>query len=58
MQTPKTPFIWDEVQARQQAYIQAVEQWQLERAVLATRPTHRRSTPVTIARRVFEENGV
>ena len=53
MHTPKTPFIWDEAQARHLDYLQAVEQWQLERAVLATSPTHRRSPPVTIAQRVI-----
>jgi hypothetical protein len=53
MQTPKPPFIWDETQARHQAYLQAVEQWQLERAVLATRPTQRRSAPVTVVQHVI-----
>ena len=38
MHTPKTPFIWDEAQARHLDYLQAVEQWQLERAVLVPAP--------------------
>jgi hypothetical protein len=52
MQTPNTPFVGDEAQARHQAYIQAAEQWRVQQAVRATIPTRRRSARVSIAQRM------
>ena len=53
MQTPNTPFIGDEAQARHQAFIRAAEQWRVQQAVRAAVTPPHRSARVSIAQRVI-----
>ena len=53
MQTPNTPFLGDEAQARHQAFIQAAEQWRIQQAVRASVPTPHRPAGASIAQRVI-----